>query len=148
MNRLLACLLLATSLPLMAQVYTYTDAQGNPVFTNEPPPEGVNAQTVNVPPVNGAEVPAASNYAPPPTVNEASPPPPATQQQTTDASNSDNDNNAEYDDGYYADDYDRRRAAEAAVIDRRSNPAIHPEVNKPVMEEAAPDRIEVPEIRR
>lgn len=150
MNRLLASLLLVTSLPVMAQVYTYTDAQGNPVFTNQPPPEGANAQTVNVPPVNGAEVPAASNYAPPSPVNAAPSPPPSTQQQTTNASYSDDGDDANDDDGYDNNDANRRRAAEAAVIDPGRNPVVDPEANAPAIHEAlpGPDRIEAPDIRR
>lgn len=142
MKRLLASLLLVTSLPLMAQVYTYTDAQGNPVFTNEPPPEGVNAQTVNVPPTNGADVPAASNYTPPPANYTAPPAPPASEQQTSGGSYSDENDNADYDgnDVYYGDDYERRRAAEAAAIVPGRSPLVEP---GPVVD---PVRVDTPAV--
>jgi hypothetical protein len=140
MKRLLASLLLISSLPVLAQVYTYTDAQGNPVFTNEPPPEGVNAQTVNVPPTNGAQVPAASNYTPPPPGSSAPPAQPASQQQTSGGSYADENDNADYDDNeYYGDDYERRRAAEAAAIDPRRNPVVDPvRVDTPAVDAAVP----------
>ena len=135
MKRLLASLLLVTSLPLVAQVYTYTDAQGNPVFTNEPPPEGANAQIVNVPPTNGAEVPAPSNYTPPPPNNNTPPQPPASQQQTSGTSYSD-DCDAY---GNCADDYDQRRAAEATAIERRDNPVVDPgRVDAPAIDPIVP----------
>ncbi|MFZ3182895.1 MAG: DUF4124 domain-containing protein [Pseudomonas sp.] len=51
MRPLLACLLLALSLPAAAQIYSYTDANGNRVFTNEPP-QGSNAEIVQLPPTN------------------------------------------------------------------------------------------------
>jgi hypothetical protein len=51
MRSLLACLLLALSLPATAQIYSYTDANGNRVFTNEPP-QGSDAQLVQLPPTN------------------------------------------------------------------------------------------------
>jgi hypothetical protein len=51
MRPLLACLLLALSLPATAQIYSYTDANGNQVFTNEPP-QGSDAQAVQLNPTN------------------------------------------------------------------------------------------------
>ena len=51
MRTLLTCLLLAISLPATAQIYSYTDANGNKVFTNQPP-EGIDAQTIDLPPTN------------------------------------------------------------------------------------------------
>ena len=51
MRPLLACLLLALSLPASAQIYSYTDANGNRVFTNEPP-QGSDAQAVQLNPTN------------------------------------------------------------------------------------------------
>jgi len=145
MKRLLASLLLITSLPLMAQIYTYTDAQGNPVFTNEPPPEGVNAQVVNVPPTNGAEVPAPSNYTPPPPSSNAPPAPAASQQQTSGTSYSDDC------DAYAncADDYDRRRAAEAAANEQRRNSVVDPEqIESPAVDAAVPGPGQVEEHHR
>jgi hypothetical protein len=51
MRPLLACLLLALSVPAAAQIYSYTDANGNKVFTNEPP-QGTDAQAVQLNPTN------------------------------------------------------------------------------------------------
>ncbi|MFC3609402.1 DUF4124 domain-containing protein [Stutzerimonas tarimensis] len=44
----LLCLLLAVSSASQAQIYRYTDDNGNPVFTNEPP-QGVEATEVELP---------------------------------------------------------------------------------------------------
>ena len=49
MRRTLACLLLILALPVSAQIYKYTDANGNTVFTNQLP-EGQAAETVELPP--------------------------------------------------------------------------------------------------
>lgn len=54
MRPLLACLLLALALPAHAQIYKYIDANGNTVFTNQPP-EGVAAESINLPPTNTVE---------------------------------------------------------------------------------------------
>lgn len=54
MRPLLACLLLALALPASAQIYKYIDANGNTVFTNQPP-EGVAAESINLPPTNTVE---------------------------------------------------------------------------------------------
>lgn len=51
MRLLIACLLCALALPAAAQIYKYTDANGNTVFTNQPP-EGQAAQSVELPPTN------------------------------------------------------------------------------------------------
>jgi hypothetical protein len=64
MRRLLACLLLALSLPAIAEIFSYVDANGNTVFTNEPPP-GSNAQSVSLPPVNSMAAPPNSPSAEP-----------------------------------------------------------------------------------
>lgn len=134
MKQLLASLLLITSLPAVAQIYTYTDAQGNPVFTNNPP-EGVVAKTVSLPPTNTAEAPAPSNYTPPPPNNNTPPQPPASQQQTSGTSYSD-DCDAY---GNCADDYDQRRAAEATAIERRDNPVVDPgRVDAPAIDPIVP----------
>jgi hypothetical protein len=55
MRPLLACLLLALALPASAQIYKYTDANGNTVFTNQPP-EGTAAESVDLPPTNTVEM--------------------------------------------------------------------------------------------
>lgn len=60
MRPLLACLLLTLSLPAAAQIYSYTDANGNTVFTNEPP-QGSNAKVVNLPHTNTLAAPTVSN---------------------------------------------------------------------------------------
>ncbi|WP_152226916.1 DUF4124 domain-containing protein [Pseudomonas sp. SCB32] len=51
MRLILTALLLATALPASAQIYKYTDANGNTVFTNQPP-GNVGAQPVQLPPTN------------------------------------------------------------------------------------------------
>jgi hypothetical protein len=55
MRPLLACLLLALTLPASAQIYKYTDANGNTVFTNQPP-DGAAAESVELPPTNTVEM--------------------------------------------------------------------------------------------
>ncbi|WP_044873036.1 DUF4124 domain-containing protein [Pseudomonas sp. LFM046] len=47
-------LLLATALPAAAQIYKYTDANGNTVFTNQPP-DGTAAEQVELPPTNAVQ---------------------------------------------------------------------------------------------
>jgi len=54
MRLLTACLLCAIALPAAAQIYKYTDANGNTVFTNQPP-EGQAAEAVELPPTNTVE---------------------------------------------------------------------------------------------
>lgn len=51
MRLIISCLLLATALPALAQIYKYTDANGNTVFTNQPP-EGTASEKVELPPTN------------------------------------------------------------------------------------------------
>jgi hypothetical protein len=51
MRRMLTCLLLSLPLLTSAQIYKYTDAKGNTVFTNQPP-DGSAAQSVELPPTN------------------------------------------------------------------------------------------------
>jgi len=55
MRPLLACLLLVLALPASAQIYKYTDANGNTVFTNQPP-DGTAAESVDLPPTNTVEM--------------------------------------------------------------------------------------------
>lgn len=64
MRPLVACLLLSLALPATAQIYKYTDAHGNTVFTDQPP-EGQTTQNVELAPTNSIdmqvpELPAAS----------------------------------------------------------------------------------------
>lgn len=47
MHRVLAFLLLALALPVSAQIYKYTDANGNTVFTNQPP-SGIQSEEVKI----------------------------------------------------------------------------------------------------
>ncbi|MBB2496787.1 DUF4124 domain-containing protein [Aquipseudomonas ullengensis] len=54
MRLITACLLCTLALPAAAQIYKYTDANGNTVFTNQAP-EGQDAETVNLPPTNTVE---------------------------------------------------------------------------------------------
>lgn len=54
MRLLTACLLCTLALPAAAQIYKYTDANGNTVFTNQPP-EGQAAEAVELPPTNTVE---------------------------------------------------------------------------------------------
>ncbi|MFG0723301.1 DUF4124 domain-containing protein [Pseudomonas sp. GLN_6] len=60
MRPLLICLLLGLALPASAQIYKYTDANGNTVFTDQPP-EGQATQNVELPKTNSVTmaVPAA-----------------------------------------------------------------------------------------
>lgn len=48
-------LLLVLMAPAMAQIYKYTDDRGNTVYTNQPP-DGVTADTVDLPPTNTVEM--------------------------------------------------------------------------------------------
>lgn len=59
MRLMLIGLLLATALPATAQIYKYTDANGNTVFTNQPP-DGAASEKVELPPTNaiGAQPPS------------------------------------------------------------------------------------------
>lgn len=61
MRLIVSCLLAALALPASAEIYKYTDANGNTVFTNQPP-QGTNAEAVTLPPVNTVQSP------PPPTM--------------------------------------------------------------------------------
>ncbi|MGY4531411.1 hypothetical protein ACVW0Y_000521 [Pseudomonas sp. TE3786] len=61
MRLIVSCLLAALALPASAEIYKYTDANGNTVFTNQPP-QGSKAESVNLPPVNTVQSP------PPPTM--------------------------------------------------------------------------------
>lgn len=54
MRRYLACLLLLICVPAMAQIYKYTDANGNTAFSNQPP-DGAKTEVVELPPLNSVE---------------------------------------------------------------------------------------------
>jgi len=47
-------LLLLLALPVSAQIYKYTDANGATAYSNQPP-DGVSAQAVDLPPLNSVE---------------------------------------------------------------------------------------------
>jgi len=68
MRTLLTCLLLALSLPATAQIYSYTDANGNTVYTNQPP-EGIDTKTIDLPPTNSV---AAQPVSAPSTTSDTS----------------------------------------------------------------------------
>lgn len=55
MHRVLAFLLIALALPVSAQIYKYTDANGNAVFTNQPP-SGVQSEEVKIQQPNTVKV--------------------------------------------------------------------------------------------
>lgn len=62
-------LLLVLMAPAMAQIYKYTDDKGNTVYTNQPP-EGVSADTVDLPPANTVNI--RTPEPPPPLSSEQS----------------------------------------------------------------------------
>ncbi|WP_131108212.1 DUF4124 domain-containing protein [Pseudomonas sp. Sample_10] len=51
MRPLFMLLLLPLAFPVVAQIYKYTDADGNTAYSNQPP-DGVQAQPVELPPLN------------------------------------------------------------------------------------------------
>jgi hypothetical protein len=54
MGRGFLLVLLLIALPAAAQIYKYTDADGNTAYSNQPP-DGVPAQPVELPPLNSVE---------------------------------------------------------------------------------------------
>ncbi len=56
MRALLSCLPLLLVLPASAQIYEYTDAKGNKVYTDQPP-MGSQARDISLPPTNTIEPP-------------------------------------------------------------------------------------------
>lgn len=60
MHRSLICLLLLIALPAAAQIYKYTDANGNTAFTNQPP-DGIKTEAIELPPLNSVETPKPSS---------------------------------------------------------------------------------------
>lgn len=59
MGRTFLYILLLIALPAVAQIYKYTDANGNTAYSNQPP-DGVPAQPVELPPLNRVEPQAPS----------------------------------------------------------------------------------------
>ncbi|WP_375740550.1 DUF4124 domain-containing protein [Pseudomonas boanensis] len=65
MRPLLASLLLVLALPAAAQIYKYTDANGNTVFTNQPP-DGTASERVELAPTNAIQAqPPSAPVSPP-----------------------------------------------------------------------------------
>ncbi|MCU7250110.1 DUF4124 domain-containing protein [Pseudomonas koreensis] len=74
MGRTFICLiLLLIALPASAQIYKYTDAEGNTAYSNQPP-EGVQAQPVDLPPLNSVVPQAPVSPAPSAGANSREPP--------------------------------------------------------------------------
>ncbi|KPA92362.1 MULTISPECIES: DUF4124 domain-containing protein [Pseudomonas] len=63
MGRPLLYLLLTFALPVSAQIYKYTDANGNTAYSSQPP-DGMAAQTVELPPLNSVETQKPGTPAP------------------------------------------------------------------------------------
>jgi hypothetical protein len=64
MRLLTVCLLCTLALPAAAQIYKYTDSNGNTVFTNQPP-EGKAAESIQLQPTNTVERQETSTAEPP-----------------------------------------------------------------------------------
>jgi hypothetical protein len=81
MRQSLICLLLImTALPAAAQIYKYTDANGNAAYTNQPP-DGVKAQAIELPPLNSVDTQNMRSPSPP-AQNHPAPAQPQTAYQT------------------------------------------------------------------
>ncbi|ANH96136.1 hypothetical protein A8L59_01710 [Pseudomonas koreensis] len=63
MGRTFLYILLLIALPAAAQIYKYTDANGNTVYSDHSP-DGIKAQSVELPPLNRVEPQAPSAPAP------------------------------------------------------------------------------------
>jgi len=72
MGRTLLYILLLIALPAAAQIYKYTDANGNTAYSNQPP-DGVQAQPLELPPLNRVE-PQAPSAPQAPTAEQPQPP--------------------------------------------------------------------------
>lgn len=72
MCRTFLYILLLIALPAAAQIYKYTDANGNTAYSNQPP-DGVQAQPVELPPLNRVE-PQAPSAPQAPTAEQPQPP--------------------------------------------------------------------------
>ena len=60
MRLLVTSLLLSLTLPVSPQIYQYKDANGNTVYTNQPP-QGQDAEQVQLPPTNSVEMKVPSS---------------------------------------------------------------------------------------
>jgi hypothetical protein len=69
----LVFLLLLMALPAAAQIYKYTDSNGNTAFSNQPP-AGVKAHVVELPPLNSVDTQRVPAAPPAPPVGEAQAP--------------------------------------------------------------------------
>ncbi|UST95833.1 DUF4124 domain-containing protein [Pseudomonas siliginis] len=72
MGRTFLYILLLIALPAAGQIYKYTDANGNTAYSNQPP-DGVQAQPVELPPLNRVE-PQAPSAPQSPTAEQPQPP--------------------------------------------------------------------------
>jgi len=73
MRRSLLIVLLSIALPATAQIYKYTDANGNTAYSSQPP-EGRSSQTVELPPLNSVESQPRGSTPPSPSPAPASTP--------------------------------------------------------------------------
>ncbi|MCW8276206.1 DUF4124 domain-containing protein [Pseudomonas sp. PCH199] len=69
MGRGFLFILLLIALPAAAQIYKYTDADGNTAYSNQPP-DGVKAQPVELPPLNSVDTLSPGKPAPPAKAHE------------------------------------------------------------------------------
>lgn len=69
MRQSLALVLLLLALPAVAQIYKYTDANGNTAYSNQPP-DGTKAEAVNLPPLNSVDTVTPASPAPSSTPNQ------------------------------------------------------------------------------
>ena len=81
MRQSLALVLLLLALPAVAQIYKYTDANGNTAFSNQPP-DGMKAETVDLPPLNSVGTAAPAPPSPSPSQNQTQAPPTTASYQT------------------------------------------------------------------
>ncbi len=72
MRQSLALVLLLFALPAVAQIYKYTDANGNTAYSNQPP-NGTQAETVDLPPLNSVQTVAPAPAPPIPAQNQSEP---------------------------------------------------------------------------
>lgn len=72
MGRTFLYIPLLIALPAAAQIYKYTDSNGNTAYSNQPP-DGVQAQPVELPPLNRVE-PQAPSAPQAPTAEQPQPP--------------------------------------------------------------------------
>ena len=72
MRQSLVLVLLLFALPAVAQIYKYTDANGNTAYSNQPP-NGTQAETVDLPPLNSVQTVAPPPAPPAPAQNQNEP---------------------------------------------------------------------------